>query len=69
MPIDFPNAPSVSDTHTVGSKTWIWDGTTCLYSPGVISLPLSAGTISGDLVPIGTTPLTNGAVCMGYVDT
>ena len=24
--IDFPNSPSVNDTHTVGSKTWKWTG-------------------------------------------
>ena len=25
--IDFPNSPSVNDTHTVGDLTWRWDGT------------------------------------------
>lgn len=24
--IDFPNAPSVNDTHTVGDRTWKWNG-------------------------------------------
>jgi hypothetical protein len=28
MAIDFPNSPSVNDTFTVGTRTWIWDGTT-----------------------------------------
>jgi hypothetical protein len=27
MPINFPDSPSVNDTHTVGDKTWTWDGT------------------------------------------
>ena len=26
MPIDFPNSPSVNETHTVGSRTWQWTG-------------------------------------------
>lgn len=28
MAINFPDAPSVDDTYTVGSVTWIWNGTT-----------------------------------------
>ena len=27
MPINFPDSPSLNDTHTVGDKTWTWDGT------------------------------------------
>jgi len=27
MAIDFPDSPSNGDTHTVGDKTWTWDGT------------------------------------------
>ena len=27
MAINFPDAPSVNDTHTVGTSTWTWDGT------------------------------------------
>lgn len=26
--IDFPNSPSVNDTHTVGNRVWKWNGTT-----------------------------------------
>lgn len=26
MPIDFPDTPTVGDLHTVGSRTWRWDG-------------------------------------------
>jgi hypothetical protein len=25
--IDFPNSPSVNDTHTVGNRVWKWNGT------------------------------------------
>lgn len=27
MAINFPDSPSVNDTHTVGNRTWKWDGT------------------------------------------
>src|SRR6056300_1421923 len=27
MAINFPDSPSVNDTHTVGDRTWKWDGT------------------------------------------
>lgn len=26
MAIDFPNSPTTGDTHTVGNRTWRWDG-------------------------------------------
>jgi hypothetical protein len=26
MPIDFPSSPSLNQTYTVGTKTWIWNG-------------------------------------------
>jgi hypothetical protein len=32
MAINFPDAPSVNDTHKVGDITWIWDGTAWLVS-------------------------------------
>ena len=35
--IDFPNSPSVNDTHTVGSKTWKWTG----VSWNLVERPLS----------------------------
>lgn len=27
MAIDFPNSPATNSTHTVGGKTWTWNGT------------------------------------------
>jgi hypothetical protein len=27
MAIDFPNSPETNSTHTVGGKTWTWNGT------------------------------------------
>ena len=26
--IDFPNSPSLNQTHTVGNRVWKWNGTT-----------------------------------------
>lgn len=26
MAIDFPNSPTIGDTHAVGDKVWIYDG-------------------------------------------
>mgnify|MGYP003127275846 CR=1 FL=1 len=37
MAINFPNNPSVNDTHTVGSTTYTWDGT--VWVTGSISSP------------------------------
>ena len=37
MAINFPNNPSVNDTHTVGSTTYTWDGT--VWVAGSISSP------------------------------
>lgn len=38
MAIDFPDSPSVNDTHTVGSVTWVWDGNTWKGSSAVTEL-------------------------------
>ena len=37
MAINFPNSPSVNDTHTVGGTTYTWDGT--VWVTGSISSP------------------------------
>lgn len=39
MAIDFPNSPSLNDTHTVGSKTWLYDG-----EKWVLSTDITLGT-------------------------
>jgi hypothetical protein len=46
MPIDFPDAPSNGDTHTVGDKTWTWDGT-------VWNVVTSSGSDHGNLGGLG----------------
>jgi len=46
MPIDFPDAPSNGDTHTVGDKTWTWDGT-------VWNVVTNSGSDHGNLGGLG----------------
>ena len=55
MAIDFPNSPTVNDTHTSAGVTWKWDGTTWL-AQGVTSnytLPTAAANTKGG-VKIGS---------------
>ena len=40
MAINFPNNPSVNDTHTVGGTTYTWDGTVWVTSSGVDTFEL-----------------------------
>ena len=53
--IDFPNSPSVNDTHTVGNRVWKWNGTVweVVRSTG----PYSTGP-TGPTGPTGSTGLT-----------
>jgi len=35
--LDFPNSPSVNETHTSGTRTWQWDGTSWgLIASGIV---------------------------------
>ena len=55
MAIDFPNSPTVNDTHTSAGVTWKWDGTTW-KAEGVTSsytLPTASSTVLGG-VKVGT---------------
>jgi len=56
MAINFPDSPSLNDTHTVNGRTWVWDGTAWKLSGTVnngINLEISdtapATPIEGDL--------------------
>ena len=51
MAINFPNSPSVNDTHSANNLTWKWDGTT--WKVGVTTI--NAATIPG----ISTTGTSN----------
>lgn len=43
MAFDFPNAPTIGATYTVGSKTYLWDGEKWLLKPAAaISTPKTA---------------------------
>ena len=56
MPINFPNNPSINDTHTVGSATWRWNGYgwTRIPDPGAQGPPGPGGP-TGLTGPQGST--------------
>ena len=56
MPINFPNNPSINDTHTVGSATWRWNGYgwTRIPDPGAQGPPGPTGP-TGLTGPQGST--------------
>ena len=53
--IDFPNSPSVNDTHTVGNRVWKWNGT--VWEVVRSTVPYSTGA-TGPTGPTGSTGLT-----------
>jgi hypothetical protein len=53
--IDFPNSPSVDDTHTVGDRTWKWNGSVWAV---VRAVDLLVGP-TGATGPTGTTGSVN----------
>ena len=57
--IDFPNSPSVNDTHTVGNRVWKWNGT--VWEVVRSTVPYSTG-------PTGPTGPTGSAGLTGSVD-
>jgi hypothetical protein len=68
MAVDFPSSPNVGDTVTDPDTgaVWVWDGTKWTHAPGGGGggggggefLPLTGGTISGDLRVDGSGGLT-----------
>lgn len=60
MSINFPDSPSVNDTHTVGDKTWTWDGTAWNVVVGGVPTSISELSITNDLTVGGenVTPYT-----------
>ena len=60
MSINFPDSPSLNDTHTVGDKTWTWDGTAWNVVVGGVPTTISELTITNDLTVGGenVTPYT-----------
>ena len=62
MAINFPDSPSVNDTHTASGITWKWDGTTWKAegSTATYSLPTAAANVLGG-VKVGTNLSINGS--------
>jgi len=53
MPLNFPDSPSVNDTHSDGGRSWTWNGTTWVLNTYVGVVPAGA---------VGTTELAANAV-------
>jgi hypothetical protein len=53
--IDFPDSPSVNDTHTVGNRIWKWNGT--VWEVVRSTVPYATGA-TGPTGPTGSTGLT-----------
>ena len=71
--IDFPNSPSVNDTHTVGNRVWKWNGTvwevvrsTVPYSTGPTG-PTGATGATGQTGVTGAGP-TGATGSVDYTD-
>jgi len=47
MALNFPNSPSVNERYTVGSTTWIWDGTVWNAQNGAIDFTTYVETYNG----------------------
>jgi len=46
--LGFPNNPNLNDQHTIGSKTWVWDGSSwTILSSGFSSVITLGGEASG----------------------
>ena len=60
--IDFPNSPSVNDTHTVGNRVWKWNGT--VWEVVRSTVPYSTGPTgaNGSTGPTGLTGATGASV-------
>ena len=62
--IDFPNSPSVNDTHTVGNRVWKWNGT--VWEVVRSTVPYSTGP-TGPTGPTGST-VTGPTGSVDYTD-
>jgi hypothetical protein len=63
MAIDFPNSPTNGDTFTVGTKTWLFDGTAWSVITGAAIL--ESGSVESDKLAnsaVITSKINNGAV-------
>jgi hypothetical protein len=56
--IDFPNSPSVNDTHTVGNRIWKWNGATWDVVRSSVSFSTGATGATGTTGAVGSTGVT-----------
>lgn len=55
MAINFPDSPSVNDVHTVGQRSWSWNGEKWVQVHADVPSALPSLTVDGDLTVHGTT--------------
>jgi hypothetical protein len=63
MPIDFPNSPTNGDTFTVGTKTWLFDGTSWSVITGAAIL--ETGSVTED--KLANSAVTNAKIATGTI--
>jgi hypothetical protein len=70
MAIDFPNTPTLNQAFTSGGLSWTWDGTKWNMTAvaGGPYVPLSGGTLTGDLILNRDPQVALGAATKNYVD-
>jgi hypothetical protein len=56
--IDFPNSPSVNDTHTVGNRVWKWNGTVWEVVRSTVPYATGATGPTGNTGAVGQTGAT-----------
>lgn len=56
--IDFPNSPSVNDTHTVGNRVWKWNGTVWEVVRSTVPYATGATGAAGPTGPTGSAGAT-----------
>lgn len=60
MPINFPNSPSIGDTHSSGAKTWTWDGEKWLLNSE--DAALTVDNLDGGILEIDEAEVTNNII-------
>jgi len=60
--IDFPNSPSVNDTHTVGNRVWKWNGTVWEVVRSTVPYATGATGPTGNTGAVGQTGATGSTV-------
>jgi len=73
MAINFPDSPSVDDTHVVGTVTYKWDGTVWNAlgtSPTTVAAEdITAGNLASDVLPYSTASGTSSSFRVPFLNT